>query len=133
MGESTLRLNKPVSELQRWIVQWSHRFEEASNGHGLKQTIVPVGFEDHKLGRNASPTIDARPSGMASTGACCEPLRRFLGALFYATAAAHGALAVVAAERFTTFDFVFPVAAVGRHGINANTVDVTGDAVPNVT
>ena len=133
MSESTLRLDKAVRELQRWIVQRSHRFEEAFNGYGLKQTIVPIGFENYKLAGNASPTVDARPRGMASPRAGGKPLRRFFGALFYATAAAHGALAVVAAERFTTFDFVFPVADVGRHGINANTVDVTGDAVPKVT
>lgn len=135
MGESTLRLDKAVSELQRWIVQWSHRFKEAFNGHGLKQTVVPVGFENHKLGRNASPTIDTRPSRMASASARCEPLRRVFGALFHATAAAHDALAVVAAERFTALDFVFPVADVGRHGSNANTilcVDIAGDADPSV-
>lgn len=133
MGESTLRLDKAVRELQRRIVQRSHRFEEAFNGYGLKQTVVPVGFENYKLARNASPTVDARPGGMASPRACREPLRRFLGALFYATAAAHGALAVIAGKRFTGFDFVFPITDVGGHGSNSTLlcVDVASDEVPS--
>lgn len=131
MGESTLRLDKAVGELQRWIVQRSHRFEEAFNGYGLKQTVVPVRFENYKLARNASPTVDARPRGMASPRACREPLRRFLGALFYATAAAYGALAVIAGKRFTGFDFVLPITDVGGHGSNSTIlcVDVARDEV----
>ncbi len=115
MGEAALGLDEAVGELQRRIVERSHRLKEAFDGHGLKKAIVPVGFQDDELGGHSPPAIDARPGRMSRAGAGREPLRRFFRATFDAAMAAHRALAVVTRERFIRLDIMLPVTDVGRH------------------
>ena len=108
-----------MGELQRRVKERSHRLKEAFDRHGLEQAIVPVRFQYDELSWHPSATINTRPGRMSCAGAGSEPLRRFFGTVFDAAAAAHHALAIIAGERFVRFNFVLPVTAAGRHGMNS--------------